>query len=82
MKTDDYDWMFDAELCGTVPTVSINSREPDEQRVYWIREVLLRYFEKNPFGDKLPNEYFDPDFSAQEALDEIVEILNTEYVKK
>jgi len=36
-----------------------------------IRTVLRRYFECDDGGN--PNEEYDPDFSAQDALDEIKE---------
>jgi len=41
-----------------------------------IREVLDRYFQFGYDGNKLDNEEYDPSFSAQEALDEITNIVS------
>ena len=38
-----------------------------------IQEVLRRYFEEDDNGHK--NEEYDPNFSAQDAIDEIKDII-------
>ena len=44
-----------------------------EDKIEKIKNVLRRYFDYNDHGD--PNEQFDPDCTAQDAIDDIHEIV-------
>lgn len=46
-----------------------------EEKVKAIREALCKYFECNPWTGK-ENPNYDPDLSATDAIDQIVEILS------
>lgn len=46
-----------------------------EEKVKAIRETLCKYFECNPWTGK-ENPNYDPDLSATDAIDQIVEILS------
>ena len=48
--------------------------QPETQLVEKIKHVLRRYFESDPWTEE-PNKDFDDTYTAQEAVDAIVDIL-------
>ena len=52
----------------------IEDRRPETQLAEKIKRVLRRYYESDPWTEE-PNKEFDDTYTAQEALDAIVDIL-------
>ena len=75
-------WVPVAGVLGLIvgawgPREELREREKKaaEEKVKAIRETMCKYFECNPWTGK-ENPNYDPDFSATDAIDQIVEILS------
>lgn len=59
----------------TVFEERFGGRQPETRLAEKIKPVLRRYFESDPWTGQ-PSSDFDDTYTAQEAVDEIVDILN------